>query len=196
MSDSPVSTARYSVSRFTVEAGGTPDEFRSRYEEAVPPMPAEQVAGLVRRQAPWQEMLDLVAAAAPHGFLIYYKAHADPLVRLAGDRASGTGYLMGNHTIMERMFRHQPAVLLYAPLHTVVWGDPDGPAYFSFDKPSDQFASFGSPQVTDVGIELDRRMAALLEHLGVAVPDALRTSARSGAAMQRHAPGRDGQAAC
>jgi len=27
-------------------------------------------------------------------------------------------YLMGNHTAMERMYRHEPAVLMYAPLHT------------------------------------------------------------------------------
>jgi hypothetical protein len=176
MTDNPISTVRYSVSRFTVPAGQTPAKFRSRYEEAVPPLPAEQVAELVQRQAPWQDMLDLVAAAAPYGFLIYYKANAGPLVRLAGDRASGIGYLMGNHTIMERMFRYEPAVLLYAPLHTVVWGDPDGPAYFTFDKPSDQFASFGNPQVTAVGRELDEKMAALLEHLGVAVPGGLLTS--------------------
>lgn len=83
---------------------------------------------------------------------------------------------MGNHTIMERMFCHEPAILLYAPLHTVIWGDPDGPAHFTFDKPSDQFASFANPDITAVGEELDHKMAALLEHLGVAVPDTLLTS--------------------
>jgi hypothetical protein len=176
MTSNPPSTVPYTTTRFTVEAGPTPAEFRSRYEEAVPPLPAEQVADLVRRQAPWQDMLDLVDAAAPHGFLIYYRAHADPLVRLAGDRSSGTGYLMGNHTIMERMYRYEPAVLLYAPLHTVIWGEPDGPAYFTFDRPSDQFGSFTHPQVTAVGVELDHKMASLLEYLGVGVPDALVTT--------------------
>ena len=28
-------------------------------------------------RAPWQEMVDLVAAAAPHGFLIYFKNDVD-----------------------------------------------------------------------------------------------------------------------
>lgn len=64
---------RTRVNRLTVETHSTPAEFQSRYEEAVPPLPAEHVAALVRRQAPWQGMLDLVDAAAPPGFLIYFK---------------------------------------------------------------------------------------------------------------------------
>ena len=176
MTSTPASTVRYSVSRLTVEAPSAPAEFRSRYEQAVPPFPAEQVKALVERQAPWQEMLDLADATAPLGFYIFYQNDVRPAVRLAGDQAYGVAYLMGNHTIMERMFRHEPAILMYAPLHTVIWGNPDGPAYFTFDKPSDQFASFANPDITTVGEELDRKMTALLEHLGVVVPDALLTS--------------------
>ena len=47
------------------------------------------MTALVRQQAPWQEMLDLVAAAAPHGFLIYFKNDVSPVVRLAGDGRPG-----------------------------------------------------------------------------------------------------------
>lgn len=176
MNSSPVSAVRYTVSRITFEVDSTPAEFRSRYEQAVPPLPLEQVKALVQRQAPWQEMLDLITTAAPLGFLIYFKNDVDPVVRLAGDTASGVAYLMGNHTTMERMYRHEPRVLMYAPLHTVIWGDPGGPAHFTVDKPSDQFGSFANPQVTAIGIELDRELAALLEHLKVTVPDALLTS--------------------
>jgi hypothetical protein len=35
---------------------------------------------------------------------------------LAGDPARCTAYLMGNHTIAEQMYRHDPSVMLYAPL--------------------------------------------------------------------------------
>ena len=175
MASTPQSAVQYSVNRLTVQTHSTPAEFQSRYEEAVPPLPTDQVDALIQRQAPWPEMVDLVAAAAPHGFLIYFKNEVDPLVRLAGDRASGVAYLMGNHITMERMYRYQPAVLMYAPLHTVIWGDPEGPAYFTFDKPSDQFGSFGDPRITAVGVELDQKLAALLEHLKVGVPGALLT---------------------
>jgi hypothetical protein len=157
----------------TVGVTSTPADFTRRFEQAVPPLPAARITRLVKRNAPWQEMLELIAAAAPLGFLIYHKINADPIMRMAGDDASCIAYLMGNHTIAERMFRHEPATLLYAPLRVAIWGNPEGPARFSFDKPSDFFSSFGSAAITEVGHELDRKVAGLLAYLGVDVPETL-----------------------
>src|SRR5207302_8506074 len=78
---------QHTVSRLTVEVGPTAEAFASRFEEAVPPVPMEKVAALVSRHAPWQEMLDLIEASAPHGLLIYHRLEAMPLMRLAGDDA-------------------------------------------------------------------------------------------------------------
>jgi hypothetical protein len=69
--------------------------------------------------------------------------------------------------------------MLYAPLHTVIWEDSAGQAWFTADQPSTQFASFGIPEVAKVGVELDRKLAVLLEALGVDVPPSLHNS-RSG----------------
>jgi hypothetical protein len=81
---------------------------------------------------------------------------------------------MADHSIATgRWIPREPAVIMYAPLHTVIWGDRDRPARFTFDKPSDQFGSFADPRIAAVGLELDRDLAALLDHLGVAVPDEL-----------------------
>ena len=77
---------------------------------------------------------------------------------------------MGNHTIAEQMFRHDPRAMLYAPLRTVIWEDRDGRAWFTADQPSRQLGSFGIPAVAAVGVELDRKLANLLELLGVEVP--------------------------
>ena len=66
-------------------------------------------------------------------------------MRLAGDTAKGTFYLMGNHTIAERMYRYAQAVMLYAPLQIMIWESPDGATHFTFDLLSDQFGSFGVP---------------------------------------------------
>jgi hypothetical protein len=33
---------------------------------------------------------------------------------------------------MERMDRQGPAVPLHAPLHAVIWGDPEGSTYCTF----------------------------------------------------------------
>jgi hypothetical protein len=171
----PIRCVPHSVNRFTIEIATTPQEFRARYERAVPLVPLAEVHALAARRAPWQEMLDLMARVAPLGFLIYHAIDADPVMPLAGDRAFCVSYLMGNHTIAERMFRYDAAVLLYAPLRTAIWGPPEGPAHFTFDQPRTQFASFGNPEITAVGVELDRKMATLLDNLRVPVPDALLT---------------------
>jgi len=80
---------------------------------------------------------------------------------------------MGNHIIMERMFRFEPSVVMYAPLHAAIWSRSDGEAFFTIDKPSDQFGSFADPRVAAVGYELDAKLAALLRHLHLRVPEAL-----------------------
>jgi hypothetical protein len=176
MTTSSAHVTQYGVHRLTVDIESTPKEFRTRYEQAVPALPWEEVNQLVRRQAPWQEMINLLEAASPSGFFIYFEIDVDSVMRLAGDQASCKAYLMGNHIIAERMFRHEPAVMLYVPLHTTIWGPVAGPAHFTFDQPSDQIGSFGVPEVKAVGVELDRKLAALLAHLEIRTPDALLSS--------------------
>ncbi len=122
-----VETVWYRAPRFTIPVQGV-SEFRARYETAVPDLPLEQVMELVSRRAPWPEMLALIESWAPYGFLIYFRNELHPVMSLAGDHADCVAYLMGNHTIAERMFRHDPRAMMYAPLHTVIWEDKDGAA--------------------------------------------------------------------
>jgi hypothetical protein len=166
---------RYQVCRLTVPVPSYLD-FQKRYEEAVPEMPLAAIQELVARNAPWSEMLSLIEGAAPHDFLIYRRENAGLVMKLAGDLAECVAYLMGNHTIAERMFRYDARVMLYAPLHTVIWEDHDGNAWFTADQPSTQIGSFGIPEVAAVGRELDEKLARLLEALDVEVPAPLLSS--------------------
>ena len=163
----------YTVPRLTLPVPAVRD-FQKRYETAVPDLPLAAVADLVSRTAPWADMVELIERSAPHGFLIYFRNEVHPVMALAGDRADCVAYLMGNHIFAQRMFRHDPRAMMYAPLHTVIWEDHDGKAWFTVDQPSAQFGSFGIPAVTEVGIELDHKLAALLEALALPVPDVLR----------------------
>src|SRR3984957_6681437 len=106
-------TVDYVVHRMTIPTGMIKSEFQARSEDAVPPLPFDQGRELVSRGAPWGEMLDLVGRTAPWGFLLYWTNDVDQVVRLAGDSSSAVAYLMGNHIIMERMFRSEPAVVVY-----------------------------------------------------------------------------------
>jgi uncharacterized protein (DUF302 family) len=163
----------YTLPRLTVPV---PDalEFERSYEAAVPVVPVHAVQELVERRAPWSEMERLIDAAAPHGFLIYFRNDVGPVMELAGNTSRCTAYLMGNHVIAQRMFRYDARAMMYAPLHTVIWEDHEGGAWFTVDQPSAQFGSFGIAEITEVGIELDHKLAALLEALEVPVPEVLR----------------------
>ena len=165
----------YNARRLTVEVPGV-REFQHLYEQAVPANPVEEIAALVQRGASWAEVIDVHAELAPHGFLIYWRNDVHGVMQLANDDNDCIAYLMGNVTIAEQMFRHDPRAMLYAPLRTVIWEDAHKRAWFTVDQPSMQFAGFGIPAVSAVGVELDRKLAALLEALRVEVPMALLSS--------------------
>jgi hypothetical protein len=166
-------THPHEVQRLEIAVGTGFDEFRERYEQSVPSLDTERYAALVREGADWDTVLRAAAENAPHDFIRYWTIDAGALMRLAGDSPRCCSYLMGNHTIAERMYRHDPAIMLYAPLRTAIYEDADGTTWFSIDQPSTRFRSFGDPAITDVGLELDRKLAALLEHLGAPVPPTL-----------------------
>jgi uncharacterized protein (DUF302 family) len=165
----------YNARRLTVEVPGV-REFQHLYEKAVPANPVEEIAALVQRGASWAEVIDVHAELAPHGFLIYWRNDVHGVMQLANDDNDCIAYLMGNVTIAEQMFRHDPRAMLYAPLRTVIWEDAHKRAWFTVDQPSMQFAGFGIPAISAVGVELDRKLAALLEALRVEVPMALLSS--------------------
>jgi uncharacterized protein (DUF302 family) len=173
----PMATSHetYAARRLTVEVPGV-REFQQLYEQAVPANPVDEIAALVQRGASWAEVIDAHAELAPHGFLIYWRNDVHAVMQLAHDDNDCIAYLMGNVTIVEQMFRHDPRAMLYAPLRTVIWEDAHERAWFTVEQPSTQAASFGIPAVSAVGVELDRKLAALLEALRVEVPMALLSS--------------------
>src|SRR4051812_34813557 len=156
------------VHRLTVDVAAPFDEFRARYEAAVP---AYDLTAAVGRFADWEAVGADADRAAPNGFLRYATVEAGPLFSIAGHKARSVVYLMGNHTIAETMYAHDPGIMLYAPLRTVIYEDLDGGVHFATDQPSHQFGSFGDPDIAATGRLLDEKLAALLTGLGVAVPD-------------------------
>ena len=168
---------RHEVVRWSIDTQAPFAEFRARYEAAVPAVDLERMARLRAEHASWDAVLADAAESAPHGFLRFWSTDVGDLMRLAGHEGSCATYLMGNHTIAERMYRHDPAVMLYAPLRTTIHEDRQGATRFAIDRPSSRFASFGDPEITSVGLELDRKVVNLLRVLDVPVPAALTASA-------------------
>ena len=157
------------VDRLIVDVGVPFDEFRARYEAAVPTYDLAGLAGFSN----WSDVQADADRAAPNGFLRYGTIEAGPLFAIAGHKARSVVYLMGNHTVAETMYGQDPGIMLYAPLRTVLYEDHNGEAHFAIDRPSQQFGSFGDPDIAATGHLLDAKLAALLAALGVAVPDGL-----------------------
>ena len=164
------------VDRLAINVARPYSDFCRQYEDAVPPLDPAHLAALVKRHTPWAEVLADARASAPRNFFIFWKMDAAPMMKLAGHDSSCTTYLMGNYTIAERMFRYDPAVMLYAPLRTAIYVDAENQTRFLIDRPSSLFSSFANQDIADVGVELDAHVAALLVALGVPAPGELRRS--------------------
>ncbi|AJC53328.1 MULTISPECIES: DUF302 domain-containing protein [Streptomyces] len=143
---------------------------REHYETLVP----EVDLARFYQMASWTATLELAEINAPHGFMRYYRSDLTAVMAGSPSFWQATQYLMGNHTIAERMFRHDPAVMLHAPLRTLLYTDPDGDTRFAVDQPSLLFASYHNPQIADVGLELDSLVAELIALLGGDVPRQLK----------------------
>jgi hypothetical protein len=174
--DGSIETVSHQVDRLTIRIDDSFDGFRNRYERAVPVFHRERFDSFIEEGVDWPTVLEATAENAPHDFILYWYHDFTSLMRLAGDRGRCVEYLMGNHTIAEKMYRYNPAILLYAPLRTAIVEDADGATWFTVDQPSTRFGSFNTPQITQVGIELDRKLATLLAFLGAPVPAALTES--------------------
>lgn len=145
------------------------EEARDRYESLVPQVDIARFAEM----ASWQATLELAQTNAPHGFMLYYRSDITAAMTGSASSWKTTQYLMGNHTIAERMFRHDPSAMLHAPLRTVLYVDPDGDTKLTVDQPSLLFDSYDRPEIAAVGRELDALLAQLIALLGGDVPPQL-----------------------
>ncbi|MFF3752378.1 DUF302 domain-containing protein [Streptomyces sp. NPDC002018] len=148
------------------------DDAVRRYEELVPAIDLARFGVL----GSWDAVREQAEINAPYGFMIFSKVDVTSLMATSPSGWKCSEYLMGNQVIAQRMYHHDPAVTLHAPLRTVLYADAEGRTHFAVDQPSSHFASYGRPEVTEVGLYLDGLLARLLALLGAEVPDLLKGS--------------------
>jgi len=124
------------TTRVDIVTGVEFDEFLTAFEAAAPAFDPVPMQRIVESGGTWDEVRTAVARNAPNELMVYAKIDAAPLLGVAGHDVKAVEYLLGNHVIAETMFRHDPKALLYAPLRLLVYGDADGNAVFSMDRPS------------------------------------------------------------
>jgi hypothetical protein len=159
----------HQVNRLVIDSDSGFDDLCSRYETLVPDIGSDALRALLEK-CDLDEVVRYTAEHTPHTFARFWTLDPTPMMRLLGHRTRAMTYMMGNNVIVETMYRHNPAVMLYAPLRTAIYEDSAGATHFSIDQPSTRFASFGDPRITEVGRQLDTKLAELLPLLRLPVP--------------------------
>jgi hypothetical protein len=167
----PGATA-HTATRLAIPTGLSFAATVSRFEQAIPPLPAAQLAATLHTKT-FADVKALLAAASPVSLFIFYELDATPFMKAAGHSAAAKTYLVGNPLIAETMYGNDAGVMLYAPLRTTIRTDHAGATHLLIDRPSDLFGSFGDSQVAAVGRTLDSKIADLLRHLQFPVPPEL-----------------------
>jgi hypothetical protein len=159
----------HQVNRLVIDSDGDFDDLCGRYESLVPDIGSDELRALLEK-GNLDEVARYTAEHTPHTFARFWSLDPTPMMRLLGHKTRMMTYMMGNNVVVETMYRHNPAVMLYAPLRTAIYEDSSGATHFSIDQPSTRFASFGDPRITEVGHLLDTKVAELLSLLGLPVP--------------------------
>jgi hypothetical protein len=162
-------TVAHTVNRLVIDSDTSFDDLRQSYESLVPTIDFAELTALVIAGDP-SAVKQYTAEHAPHTFVNFWTFDPTPQMHLFGHRTRVITYMMGNNVIVETMFRHDPGVMLYAPLRTAIYQDADGRAHLSIDQPSTRFASFGDPRIAAVGLELDTKLAEILQLMSLPVP--------------------------
>jgi hypothetical protein len=126
----------------------------------------KQISRAFYRQRPGGDAIEMAESHAPHGFMRYYRGDITAVMSQSGSPWNATQYLTGNHIIAAHMFRHDPAVMLNAPLRTLIYTDTYGDTKFGVDQPRVLFESYHTPPITAIGQELDALFAEIIGLLG------------------------------
>ncbi|HUH71557.1 MAG TPA: DUF302 domain-containing protein [Mycobacterium sp.] len=151
-------TVPHLVNRFVIDANDSFDHVRQRFESLVTAIDFAELTEVIAA-GDLSRVQRYTAEHAPHSFVNFWTLDPMPMMQLAGHRTRAITYMMGNNVIVETMFRHDPGVMLYAPLRAAIYEDNTGRVHLSIDQPSTKFASFGDPRIAEVGAILDAKLA-------------------------------------
>jgi len=167
------------VTRLVFEAGQPYEKFLSRYEAAVPPADPRWLGGYAGRHVRWPGPATDPYEGGSRGFVLYWRADMAPLMTATGELRPCTGYLMGQ-AIPEKLYRKDPAVMLYSPLRTLIYIDSRDRTRFAVDQPSTVLSGFTDPAIARLGVDLDHQLAELLDSLGVEAGQIIGAAHRAG----------------
>ncbi|MCL2515278.1 MAG: hypothetical protein FWD85_10985 [Microbacteriaceae bacterium] len=164
----------YAGTRLELVSNARFEALVAAFEQAVPELTDDGALARLAEDGDWSSFTRGLAWDAPSGFVRVWSSRPAELLRAAGSDTPSAVWLVVNHAIGARLFRHDPATLLYAPLRIEAHAARDAGTVLGFDVPSAQLRGFGMNKITQAGAELDRALGDLVEDLGLPRPVALR----------------------
>lgn len=164
----------YSATRVELATNARFDVLRAALEGIVPELSDAAALGRLADDGDWASFTRALAWESPSGFVRVWSTHPQPLMKAAGSDTASAVYLLTNHAIGARLFRHDPGALLYSPVRLELHAARAAGTIVSFDVPSARLRSFGVNKITQAGGELDRALGDLLEELALPRPSVLR----------------------
>jgi hypothetical protein len=165
---------RYEGTRIELDSNARFEALAAGIDAAVPALDDASALARLADDGDWAAFTRTLAWESPSGFVAVWSSRPGELMRFAGSRTPSALWLIVNHAIGARLFRHDPAALLYAPLRLELHAAPEAGSVLVVDQPSARLRSFGVNKITQAGVELDRALGDLLEDLGLPRPSALR----------------------
>lgn len=112
-----------------IDADASFEDLRGRYESLVPVIDPDALRALIEK-GDLDQVVRYTAEHTPHTFARFWTFDPTPMMRLVGHRTEVITYMMGNNIVVETMYRHDPLVMLYAPLRTAIYKDSAGATHF------------------------------------------------------------------
>jgi uncharacterized protein (DUF302 family) len=123
------------------------------------------VQRLVEGKAPWSEAeREIERVGGTHDLMIINRTDLGAVASLSGREKRCLLYLVGNPVIANRIISIDMRGSFYVPFRVALFDDgkPEG-AVISYDRPSSFLATLGSPQITEIGQYLDRKIDAVAD---------------------------------
>jgi uncharacterized protein (DUF302 family) len=102
------------------------------------------------------------AMEGEQGLMIFAKLDHGFLFNLDGKKRKVFRYQIGNPLIAYSMTAHDIRAALYAPLSILIYDVSEQVTRVEFDIPSTLFGKFDHSEVTNVGLDLDKKLVALI----------------------------------
>ena len=172
--DANESSADYRAKRVRLTVSVRFEPLVDAFEQAVPALPDADALARLTEDRDWSEFVRGLQWESPSGFVCVWSSRPGDLMRYAGSAVPSIVWLIVNHGIAARLFRHDPGTMLYSPIRFEAHASSRDETIVSFDVPSAQLRGFGINKITQAGAELDRALGDLIEDIGLPRPTALR----------------------